>query len=75
MTQDQETTNPIFLTAKYPGGSPVDIAKKMLISTKEIVKEDENSSPMEKVVFDKWFSVGNLLDWINRGLKIYFVTL
>ena len=75
LTQDQETTNPIFLTAKYPGGSPVDIAKKMLLITKEIVEEDEDSSPMERAIFDKWFSVGALLDWINREMNIYFVTL
>ncbi len=42
----------------------------MLNTTKDII-----GGEMETVVFDKWFSVGSLLDYIDKEMKIKYVTL
>lgn len=69
-THDHETGDPVFVRADYPGLKPADVAIPMITTTLEILGDD-----METVVFDKWFSVGALLDFINRELNIKYVTL
>lgn len=68
-TQDQETGNPVFVRVEYPGLCPEEIALPMLEVTREILPE------LEKAVFDKWFSVGALLDYLDKKMKLKFVTL
>ena len=51
-THDQETGNPIFVRADYPGLKPEDVAIPMLNTTKDIIGDE-----METAVFDKWFSI------------------
>ena len=69
-THDQETGDPIFVRADYPGLRPEDVAIPMLNTTKDIIGDE-----METVVFDKWFSVGSLLDYIDKEMGIKYVTL
>jgi hypothetical protein len=70
-TQDQETGNPVFARVEYPrrGLTPEDIAVPMLKITRDILPE------LEKVVFDKWFSVGSLLEYLDKRMELKFVTL
>jgi len=68
-THDQETGDPIFVRADYPGLKPEDVAIPMLNATKDIIGDE-----METVVFDKWFSVGSLLDYIDKEMGIKYVT-
>ncbi len=69
-THDQETGDPMFVRADYPGLKPEDVAIPMLNTTKDIIGDE-----METVVFDKWFSVGSLLDYIDKEMRIKYVTL
>ncbi len=59
-SQDQETGNPVFVRVAYPrkGLTPENITIPMIEIIKDILPE------MEKVVFDKWFSVGSLLEYL-----------
>lgn len=69
-THDQETGDPIFVRADYPGLKPEEVAIPILKTTKNIIGNE-----MNMVVFDKWFSVGSLLDYIDREMKLKYVTL
>jgi len=69
-THDQETGDPIFVRVDYPGLRPEEIAIPMLNTTRNIIGDE-----MSMVVFDKWFSVGSLLDYINREMRLKYVTL
>jgi len=70
-SQDQETGNPIFARVAYPrkGLTPENVTIPMLQIVKDILPE------MEKVVFDKWFSVGSLLEYIDKKMNLKYVTL
>lgn len=69
--QDQETGNPVFVRVKYPrkGLKPENLTVPMLEITKDILPN------LDKVVFDKWFSVGSLLDYLDKTMNLKFVTL
>ncbi len=71
ISQDQETGNPIFVRVAYPrkGITPENVTIPMLEITREIIPE------FEKVVFDKWFSVGSLLEYIDKKMKLKYITL
>lgn len=69
--QDQETRNPIFLRIKYPGLKAIDVGIPLLERTMEIVGE----GCLEKVIWDRWFSVGALLDYLDKHLKLKYVTI
>ena len=71
VVQDQETGNPVFVRVKYPrkGLKPKNLTVPMLEITKDILPN------LEKVVFDKWFSVGSLLDHLDKTMNLKFVTL
>ena len=70
-SQDQETGNPIFARVAYPrkGLTPENVTIPMLQIVKDILPE------MEKVVFDKWFSVGSLLEYLDKKMNLKYVTL
>lgn len=69
--QDQETGNPIFASVAYPrkGLTPENVTIPILEIVKDILPE------MEKVVFDKWFSVGSLLEYLDKKMSLKYVTL
>lgn len=71
VVQDQETKNPIFLRVKYPGLKARDVGIPLLERTIEIVGEGH----LEKVIWDRWFSVGALLDYLDKYLKLKYVTI
>lgn len=70
-SQDQETGNPIFARVAYPrkGLTPENVTIPMLQIVKDILPE------MEKVVFDKWFSVGSLLEYLDKKMNLKYITL
>jgi len=66
---DQSLRNPLYLKAAYPGRGPVDVSSTMVDSSLEILGEGQAT-----FIFDKWFSVGDLLEYIDQqGQK--FITL
>ena len=69
--QDQETRNPIFLRVKYPGLKAIDVGIPLLERTMEIAGEGR----LEKVIWDRWFSVGVLLDYLDKHLNLKYVTI
>lgn len=69
-THDQKTGDPIFVRADYPGLKPEEVAIPILKTTKNIIGDE-----MKMVVFDKWFSVGSLLNYIDQEMGLKYVTL
>ncbi len=69
--QDQETKNPIFLRVKYPGLKAIDVGIALLERTMEIVGEGR----LKKVIWDRWFSVGALLDYLDKYMNLKYVTI
>lgn len=66
---DQGLRNPLYIKAAYPGRGPVDVGSTMVDASSEILRTKGNI-----FIFDKWFSVGELLEYINgQGQK--FITL
>jgi len=66
---DQSLRNPLYVKAAYPGKGPVEVGSCMVDASLEILGDKEAT-----FIFDKWFSVGELLEYINqRGQK--FITL
>lgn len=70
ITQDQNTRCPIILHAEYPRKKPEVVGKVMMNLTCEILGDN-----LECAIFDKWFSVGALLNYINKEIKIKFITV
>ena len=68
--QDQETGNPVLARVAYPrkGLTPENVTIPMLEIVKDILPE------MDKVVFDKWFSVGSLLEYLDKKMKLKYIT-
>jgi hypothetical protein len=69
--QDQETRNPLFLRVRYPGLKAIDVGIPLLERTLEIVGEGQ----LEKVIWDRWFSVGALLDYLDKYMDLKYVTI
>lgn len=69
--QDQETRNPLFLRVRYPGLKALDVGIPLLERTMEIVGEGQ----LEKVIWDRWFSVGALLDYLDKYMDLKYVTI
>jgi hypothetical protein len=66
---DQAYRNPIYLMARYPGKTAVEIGDILFEATREIIPYNSTIYTM-----DKWFSVGELLEHLRiNGQK--FVTL
>jgi len=69
--QDQETRNPLFLRVRYPGLKAIDVGIPLLERTMEIVGEGQ----LEKVIWDRWFSVGALLNYLDKYMDLKYVTI
>ena len=69
--QDQDTGNPIFGRVEYPrkGPKPETVTVPILEIARDILPD------IKKVVFDKWFSVGSLLEYLDKNMRLKFVTL
>ncbi len=66
---DEGTRNPLYIKAAYPGRRPVEVGKDMVDAAMEILDGKQST-----FIYDKWFSVGELLEYMNqRGQK--FITL
>jgi hypothetical protein len=64
---DQGYRNPVYFTCSYPGSKAVDVGRKLIDATIDILPEGKKT----KFTFDKWFSV---LQYIHdKGQQ--FVTL
>lgn len=59
------------MRVKYPrkGLKPENLTVPILKITKDILLN------LEKVVFDKWFSVGSLLDYLDKTMNLEFPAL
>lgn len=64
--QDQDTGKPVFGRVEYPreGLKPATVAGPMLEIARNILPD------LEKVVFDKWFSVGSLLEYLDKKMNL-----
>lgn len=67
--QDQEYGTPLFLDTQYAGAKPKEIALNLISTVQQVVGKSLNW-----VVFDRWFSTGELLDYVNRLFKLKFIT-
>jgi hypothetical protein len=68
-TMDQIFRHPIYLMARYPGKTAVEIGDDLTTASLEIIADKSVSFTM-----DKWFSVGELLEHIRLKGQI-FITL
>lgn len=67
---DQGYRNPLYLGCGYPGTRAVEVGQKLVDACLDILPDDKRT----KFIFDKWFSVGELLNYINSKGQ-HFVTL
>lgn len=70
ITYDMDGKSCIYKREEYPGAKPTEVGISMLAQTAKITK-----GKLERVTFDKWFSIGSLLDYLNRTIKIKYVTV
>jgi len=56
---------------RYPGLKAIDVGIPLLERTMEIVGEGQ----LEKVIWDRWFSVGALLDYLAKYMDLKYVTI
>jgi hypothetical protein len=59
------------LRVRYPGLKAIDVGIPLLERTMEIVGEGQ----LEKVIWDRWFSVGALLDYLDKYMDLKYVTI
>jgi len=69
LTYDLNARCCIYKQEDYPGNKPGEVGILMLDKTDKIVE-----GKLEWAVMDKLFCIGELLDYLNRRLKIEFVT-
>jgi hypothetical protein len=71
IVQDQDTGNPVFGRVEYPrkGLKPETVTVPLMEIARNILPD------LKKVVFDKWFSVGSLLEYLDKDMGLKFVTL
>ena len=67
---DEGLRNPVYLKAAYPGKSPLEVGQAMVDATTEILGGQEST-----FIFDKWFSVGELLEYIDQRDQKYITLL
>jgi hypothetical protein len=70
VVQDQDTGCPIIIRCEYLRKSPDMIGRIMLSKVSDIL-----GNRLEGAVFDRWFSCGSLLNFIDKEIKIKFVTV
>jgi len=54
------------LRVRYPGLKAIDVGIPLLERTMEIVGEGQ----LEKVIWDRWFFVGALLDYLDKYMDL-----
>lgn len=69
ITYDLDGRCCIYKQEDYPGNKPSEVGILMIDTTDKIVDRR-----LEWVVMDKLFCIGELLDYLNRTLKIEFIT-
>lgn len=69
LAQCQDYRNPIYGFVSYPGVRAVEVGKRFVDVMREIIPDKKM-----KFIFDKWFSVGELLDYIRKAGQL-FITL
>ena len=67
---DEGLRNPVYLKAAYPGKSALEVGQTMVDATTEILGGQEST-----FIFDKWFSVGELLEYIDQRDQKYITLL
>ena len=68
--QDQDIGNPVFDRLEYPRNE-----LKIDNITINILEIARNIIPaMKKVFFDKWFSVGSLIEYLDKNMHLKFAT-
>lgn len=68
--QDSLEKEPLYLEPHYAGGKPVDRALPLVdAAVKAVDKKDI------RFIFDRWFSVGELLEFLDKYYQVEFVTL
>lgn len=70
VTYDLDGKSCVYKMEEYPGGSRTDAGMSMIKETHKIL-----GGKLERMIFDKFFSIGNLLDYLNRTIGIKFVTV
>jgi hypothetical protein len=70
VVQDQDTRCPIIIRCEYLRKSPDVIGRIMLSRVYDILGDRQDAA-----VFDRWFSCGSLLNFIDKEIKIKFVTV
>lgn len=68
--QDSLEKEPIYLEPHYTGGKPADVAFPLIDATLKVVQ-----SKGIRFIFDRWFSVGQLLEFLDKNYRVEFVTL
>jgi len=68
--QDSLEKEPLYLEPHYTGGKPVDVALPLIDATLKVVDKKDI-----RFIFDKWFSVGQLLEFLDKNYQVEFVTL
>lgn len=67
---DLDSKSCIYKREEYPGAKPTDVGISMIKETNNIV-----GRKLKRIVFDKLFSIGNLLDYLDKMANIKFVTV
>ena len=68
---DEGYRNPVYLSCGYPGKRAFEVGKKLIDSTIDILPADKKT----RFVFDKWFSVGELLNYIKEKKQDYITLI
>ena len=68
---DEGYRNPVYLSCGYPGNKATTVGKKLINSTIDILPDDKKT----RFVFDKWFSVGELLNYIQNNNQDYITLI
>lgn len=67
---DLDSKGCIYKREEYPGVKPTEVGISMIKEANRIVGEK-----LKRITFDKLFSIGSLLDYLNQGTNIKFVTV
>ncbi len=68
---DEGYRNPVYLSCGFPGNKATKVGKKLINSTLDILPDDKKS----RFIFDKWFSVGELLNYIKNNNQDYITLI
>jgi len=68
--QDSLEKEPLYLEPHYTGGKPVDVALPLIDATLKVIDTKD-----VRFIFDRWFSVGQLREFLDKNYQVEFVTL